>query len=141
MPKLMQMPESIEKRRQFGVHDDFDHYVSADTFTTVASDSGTVTVSDAVGGILLIHPSDGTIADNDETYVRTTAEIFKFADDKPLFIEVLLQYAEAATNAANIAVGFMDAVSANSLQDNGGGPKASYSGAVIYKVDGGTTRT
>ena len=32
----------------------------------------------------------------------------------------------------------MDAAGANALQDDGGGPAASFDGAVFYKVDGGT---
>ncbi len=35
-------------------------------------------------------------------------------------------------------LGLMDAVAANALQNDGAGPKASYSGAVFYKVDGET---
>lgn len=35
-------------------------------------------------------------------------------------------------------IGLMDAVGADSLLDDGGGPKASYSGAVFVKVDGTT---
>ena len=50
-----------------------------------------------------------------------------------------MQFAEANTDDENILVGLLDAVGANSLQDNGAGPPASYSGAVFFKVDGGTT--
>jgi hypothetical protein len=55
-----------------------------------------------------------------------------------LLFEARVQFTEAATNAANILVGLLDAVGANSLVDNGGGPPSSYSGAVFFKVDGGT---
>ena len=36
-------------------------------------------------------------------------------------------------------MGLCSAAGANALLDNGGGPAANYSGAVFYKVDGGTT--
>jgi hypothetical protein len=55
-----------------------------------------------------------------------------------LLFEARVQYTEANTDDANILVGLLDAVGANSLQDNGAGPPSSYSGAVFVKVDGGT---
>ena len=78
------------------------------------------------------------MGDNNEAYVESTNELFKFADDKPLTFEARVQYAEAATDDANILVGLMDAPGANSLIDNGGGPKATYDGAVFFKEDGQT---
>jgi hypothetical protein len=82
--------------------------------------------------------SDGTVADNDEAYIESANEVFKFAADKPLLFEARVQFTEANTDDANILVGLLDAVGANSLQDNGAGPPASYSGATFFKVDGGT---
>lgn len=139
MARLMQFSERFKSaRKQLEVFSDFEEYVTGDLFTLVASDSGTATVGDAAGGILTLAPSDGTAADNDESYLRTTKELFLFANDKPCYFEVRLQYAESATDDANVCVGFMSAVAADSIQDDGAGPKANYSGAVIYKVDGGT---
>jgi len=80
-------------------------------------------------------PSDGTVADNDEVYVQTK-ELFKIAAGKPVVAAIYLQFTEAATNAANVMFGLMDAPTANAIVDNGAGPKTSFSGAVIYKVDG-----
>jgi len=56
-----------------------------------------------------------------------------------LNLQALVNYTEAATDDANVLVGLMDAPGANSLVDDGAGPKSSYTGAVIYKVDGETT--
>lgn len=123
---------------RFGFHDDFEWMITAHRWTSVLTDSGTASVGDAVGGILALVASDGTVADNDEAYIRTTAEVFKFAASKPIWFEARIQFTEANTDDANIAVGFADAVAANHLLDNGGGPPASYSGIVVYKVDGGT---
>ena len=79
MTKLLHNFEQYLRNDTFFIFDDFDHYVTADTWTTTASDSGTVTVSDGVGGVVKIDPSsDGTNSQvvNDETYVESTTEIF-----------------------------------------------------------------
>lgn len=139
MPNLTQLPDEIGLLvHSFGGYDDFDHYVTADTFTTVASDSGSISVSDGAKGILAIVPSDGTVGDNDETYLKGTKEIFLMAANKSIWFEALVQFTEANTNDANIIVGLMNAVAADHLLDDGAGPAASFSGFVFYKVDGGT---
>lgn len=140
MANLVRKEMDLIEKDTFGLFHDFRYFTSSEEFTSVISDSGSATVSDGgIGGILVLSPSDGTVADNDETYVRSTTEYFKFANDKPLMGECRLQFAEAATNAANVFFGFADAISANTLVDNGGGLKTSFSGACIYKVDGATT--
>lgn len=122
-----------------GFFEDFLYYSSGETLTTTASNSGTATVSDAVGGILAIAASDSSAADNDETYVHSTTETFKFANNKPLWFEARVALTEANTDDANVLVGLMESVAANSLGDDAGGPEADYDGAVFYKIDGGTT--
>jgi hypothetical protein len=102
----------------------------------IATNAGTVTISDGVKGICALSPG---AADNDEIYLATATEVYKFADQKPAVAEFLVQWTEANTDDANVICGFKDAVAANSLLDDGGGPAASYSGAVFFKVDGGTT--
>lgn len=139
MSKLLPLSENTLKLPQmFGVDEDFLHYVSTHRFTTIATDSGTATVGDAVGGILALAASDGTVADNDECYIKGVSEVYKFAASKPLFIRGRLQFTEANTDDANIIFGLMSAVAANALLDNGAGPAASYSGCVFFKVDGST---
>jgi hypothetical protein len=115
-----------------------DHFVGKDTtvWTTTATDTGTAAMSDAAGGVIVLSPSDGTVADNDEVYLLTTNEIVKIAADKPIAIKARLQFTQAATNAANVAVGIMNAVAANSIQDNGAGLAANFSGAAFYCRDG-----
>jgi hypothetical protein len=136
--KNLVMPDVMLKRQTFGFLDDFDWYVTAHRWTSILTDTGTAAVGDAHAGIITLLPSDGTVADEDEAYIKTTNELFLFAVDKPLLFEARIQYAEAATNAANVIAGFASAVAANHLQDAGAGPPASYSGAVIFKVDGST---
>lgn len=104
----------------------------------VASDDGTATISDAAGGIVTLTPSDGTAGDNDEIYLASSSELFKFLNDKPIIAEAAIQFSEANTDDANIAFGLADAVAANTIVDDGAGMKASFDGACIYKVDGGT---
>jgi hypothetical protein len=102
----------------------------------IASNAGTATISDGVNGVLALSPG---AADNDEIYLCTSTELFKFLDQKPFYMEARLYWAEAATDDANVAVGFKDAVAADSILDDGGGPAASYSGAMFFKTDGSTT--
>lgn len=139
MGSALNVPDSALKLRlTHGIEDDFNHFVTADTWTVTASNSGGVTVGDAVGGIAALNPDDSTAADNDEVYLHSTAELFKLVADKPLSFAARIQYTEANTDDANVLVGLMDAVAADSIQDDGAGPDGTFDGAVIYKVDGGT---
>lgn len=125
----------------FEVFDDFHAFVTASTgdFSSTISNSGTAAVVDGgVGGILPIVASDGSAADNDETYVHQTFETFLFADAKPLWFETRVNLTEANVDDANVMVGVKDAWGADSILDDAGGPPASYTGAVFYKIDGGT---
>lgn len=120
----------------FALESDFFHYTTTEDFTSILTDSGTAAVGDAAGGVVVITASDGSVADNDEAYVKSTAEVFLFANNKPLSFEARVKWTEANTDDANVIVGLMSAAAANALQDDGAGPAASYSGAVFYKVDG-----
>lgn len=139
MSKLIRQPEGARLLNQvFGIEDDFLVDLDTTKWTTTASDSGAITVGDTVGGRASMAPSDGTVADNDEIYLLSANENFLFANKKAIWFEARIQFTEANTDDANIAVGLMNAVAANAILDDGAGPKASYSGAVIYKVDGET---
>ena len=119
--------------RQFGAVDHFDHLITADRWTLLEADGGgTVAVDAAEGGLTITTGS----TDNDEAYMHLTAELFLIADDKPMSCQARLAFAEAATNDINVLFGFQSAVVVNSLQDNAGGPLATYSGAVFFKLDG-----
>jgi hypothetical protein len=139
MTKVVSLPdEALLLPRMFGIMDDFTTDLDSTKWTTTASNSGTIVVGDSVGGVATLNPSDETVANNDETYLLSANESFKFANDKPIWAEARIQFTEGATDDVNIAFGLMNAVAANSILDDGGGPAASYSGAVFYKVDGGT---
>lgn len=140
MPAQIEIPEQMRLGRlNAGFFDDFEEFVSGDRWTVVATDAGGATMQDGHGGVLLLDCSDGTVADNDEVYLKSTNEILKFQAGQPIVVEAKIKFAEANTDDANVIFGVANAVAANHLQDNGAGPPASYSGAVFYKVDGGTT--
>lgn len=104
--------------------------------TADAGSTGGQGVVDGVGGLIALF-TDGD--DNDEAYLHTANEAFKFANAKPLYFETRLAIVEGSTNAAAVIIGLMDAAGADALLDTEGGPKASYSGIVFYKVAGGLT--
>lgn len=135
--KMLRSPGWLSEKLQFTVADDFDHYVTADTWTTVVSDTGTVAASDAVGGILVLSPSDGTVADNDEAYLATTQEIFKVGTDCNIYAESRLKV-DQTTDDANIFFGFANAIAANTIVDDGAGLRTTGDIFAIYKVDGGS---
>lgn len=100
------------------------------------TDTGTVLMGDAAGGTVVLTPSDGTVVDNDEAYLATPNEVFKLANNKPLYGRARLQFSEVTPNVVNIAFGFQNAVGANSIVDNGG-LKVSGDTLAVYKQDGG----
>lgn len=102
------------------------------------SDSGTVVTADARSGVIVLSPSDGTATDNDEAYLASANEVFKIADASHVYGRARIKFTEAATDKANVFFGFVDAIGADTLVDNGGGLKASFSGAAIFKTDGST---
>lgn len=122
----------------FTLFDDFFHFTTTEDFTSVLTDSGTATVSDGAGGLLDLVPSDGTVADNDEAYVKSTAEIFLIANGKPLYFAAKVGWTEANTDDASVMAGFMSAIAANAIAD-GGLPQSNFSGAIFFKIDGGAT--
>lgn len=128
----------LEQNRAYhGFFDDFDHLVTTDLWTLIKADTNTtLAVADGVNGIVTMGGADDD--DEDERYLHTTFETFKMADNKPIVVEARIQFAEVATNKANVIFGLMDGVAANALQDAGAGPKSSYNGAVFFKVDGET---
>jgi len=138
MGKLLHEFQEFMANDTYFVFDDFDHYVTADTWTTTATNSGTIAVSDGVAGVVKINPSDGTEVDNDETYLKGTTEMFKFATDKPLLFAAKVRPVATTIASINLFVGLKDAVAADSILDDGAGPAASYSGACFAKLDAGT---
>jgi hypothetical protein len=101
---------------------------------TITATSGTIAaLSEAGGGTSLLTQA----ADNAIAHWTTTGLIFDPTSKKPMYMGARIQFAEAATNAANLFVGFGSGATASILQNNGAGPAASYSGFSFFKVDGG----
>lgn len=92
-------------------------------------------MGDDVNGIATLTPSDVTVADNDEAYLATPNANFKYGTNRCIYGRFKLQYTEVTATIANVAVGFQNAVGANSIIDDGGGVKVSGSTLAIYKVD------
>ena len=115
--------------------DDFFQYDTTNTYAVVedAGATGADVLDDSVNGVLSIG-CDGD--DNDECYISSKAENFKFQTNKSLFFETQVTLTEANTDEANFIIGLSDTVAADSLVDDGAGPMASYDGAVFFKVDG-----
>lgn len=118
------------------IWDDFHYFTTTHLWTSLAADTtATVAAGDTANGNVLLS-TDAT--DNNEAALFSTKKTFLFANNKPLMCEGRINFAEAATNAANVAFGFSSVHAANLLLDDGGGPAATMSGALIYKVDGST---
>lgn len=94
---------------------------------------GTSGVEDGAGGWLEINATD---TDNNETYFSSATEAFTFETDKKLIFKCKVKLTEANTDDANWIIGLSNQVGANTLQDDGAGPPATYDGAVFFKVDG-----
>lgn len=134
---VLQTPASFDiGKYTFGFDEDFLWFISPHLWTDTSADSGASwAATDAAGGIAT--GVTGAV-DNNEAYLLTTQEIFLIAANKPIIAEATLQFAEAQTNKANVAFLLADAIAADTIVDDGAGLKASFSGAAIYKVDGGT---
>lgn len=101
---------------------------------TLTAASGTVAaLSEAGGGASLLTQA----ADNAVAHWTTNGLIFNPTDKKSMYLGARIQFAEAATNAGNLFIGFGSGAVASILQNNGLGPAASYSGFGFFKVDGG----
>jgi hypothetical protein len=137
--KLLELMPDLRLRREFGRFDDFLNYASGQFWTSLTTDAGVTAPAvqaSGAGGILSI--ATGATANNQVAWA-TTAKPFLFAAEKPLVFEVRLQYAEANTSDAGVAVGFGSAIGAETfLLDTTLLPAASFSGAIIYKSKGQT---
>ena len=114
--------------------DDFHTYVSDDEFTLIASSSGSATVSDAAGGVVVLITA---ATDNDTTALKQTHETLKIAANKTIRFDCRASVTEGNTDDANIFLGIINAAADNDMVDDGAGPRVDFSGASIYKVDGG----
>jgi len=138
--KLLPIPElALLAPQVHGFFDDFQAFLTAQSgwaWTVVTAVDGTVLMTDAVGGKIIIANGTATIADNEDTYLNREPEAFLPAANKPIITEALLQFDEVSTNTCNVIFGMTDAVAANLLVNDGGGPKTSGTTLAFFKKDG-----
>lgn len=89
-----------------------------------------------VNGILQLSLVDSVA--NREAYVRSTASLFQVTLGKTIIVDAILQFNEANTNQAAVTFGLMDSVALGALQDDTGVPRATFTGACIFKAPGST---
>jgi hypothetical protein len=122
----------------FVVVDDFfaNNWTAAnDIWQVVKGTGGALVLANKAGGWVNIP----TAASNHDYVAFFTQEpIFKFASNMLLSWEVMLNITEANTNTASWFCGFTS-VTTTGFISNAGIPPASFSGAVIYKTEGGLT--
>lgn len=137
MTKILDLtPEVINLRRNCTIIDDCVNATTGGTFTHLAADGGSsVAVANSAGGVLTFTTG---ATDNNECARYSTEKLYLPAANLPLACEGRLQYAENATNKANIFFGFSSAFAANLMVDDGAGPATSMSAAGFYKIDGST---
>ena len=137
MTRLVEVPEQMRLQGlQFGVSTHFSSDVPSE-WTLLEGDTGASGAirNAAGGGIDLIVAT----TDNAEVMLHTDAEMYLFADGKPLVAEARMFYTEAATDNAAVIFGVKDVGGADSIVDGGLTPDASYSGAIFFKPFGSTT--
>lgn len=119
--------------------DDFLAYTTAyGNFSSLAADTNSAVACDADGAGGILEITTGDASDNNEAGVLSTNEIFLPAPGKPMQLECRLQFTDT-NNAVNVLFGVGDAFgAANTIVDNGASIVASFYGAAIYKLDGGT---
>jgi len=139
MARDIKMPMDLLYRDQYGFFDDFLWYISPHLWTALAADAGVTApaiLTTLPGGWITM--GDGVTAQN-EVDIYNTNTAFLVANNRPLLGEARIQYAEAATNQANVCFGFADSANfSDILLDAGGGPRTSGNQLLIYKVAGGT---
>ena len=124
-------------RTEVNFFDDFFWYITPHFWTSLAADGGVTAPAqqDAEHGTVQMATA---ATDNNEVMVRSTNEIALFQADASMIFESRIQYTEANTDDANVAVGMVDAAGANVLSDDGAGDNINSSGVLIFKVDGET---
>lgn len=121
--------------RQDDFFDDFNHMDLVGLWVDTSTDTGAAPTLATDGESAVVLTTGAT--NNNEAYLSSN-RLWDVVADKPIVFETRLKYTESATDDANVAMGFCSAAAADAILDDGGGPAASYSGALFFKVDGGT---
>lgn len=138
MPLLNRFTAPLWDVDTFYVFDDFWADQVDTQWVDTITDTGTVLINDAAGGIATLTPSDGTVTDNDEVYLASANELFLFLAKRNIYGRCRLNFVETAAGIYNAFFGFMNAVAANAIVDDGAGLRASGSILALEKRDGET---
>lgn len=122
----------LKSRRQFESIHTFCQITSDDEYTLLATSGTIAALAERGGGISITTQA----ADNAEGTAVMNVKPALIAAGKSMLFAATLQFAEAATNAANVLAGLHSGAIASALTDDGVGPPASYSGIAFFKVDG-----
>jgi hypothetical protein len=98
--------------------------------------AGSESILDVAGGVYQQF-CDGD--DNDESYMSSKAESWKFAAGKSLWLEAKIAIPQGSTNKCNWIMGLSEAAGADMILDDEGGPAANYDGAVFFGTNGALT--
>lgn len=113
MAQVIRFPIPQQQIDQFGFYYDFEESQSDTKFLKTVPNSGTAVVSSTLpGGVMVLTPSGGSPAANDEAYLSNPNSIFLPKLGKPMSLLSKLQFVEANTNQAGVAVGFASSVAA-----------------------------
>jgi len=102
-------------------------------FQVLVTDGGSIAIT--TDGVKRICRITTGATDNDEAYLFSSGESFKFLANKPFVAECKLAITEADDDRAMVIFGLMSDVGAgDAMQDDEDGPKGTYSGAIIFKM-------
>lgn len=130
--KLISAP-FLNTIRSEGYFDELGYYVSTDMFTTVTGSAGSTAFSSlSLGRSLVLCTTAAT--NNDPQGFRTTNKVILPVSGRPALLATQVKFANQSGSNANIIFG---SVSTTTLTlTDGVAPTASYSGALILKLDG-----
>lgn len=127
----------------------FDHFVKLDTAATngqwsaTKGTGGTLALNNSLAGGWINVPTAAT--DNDYQLLSTPQPTFKVVpaagieEGISVSFEARFKLTEANTDDANFVFGFSSVLTTGFVANDGGGVPSNFSGAVIYKKDGGAS--
>lgn len=120
---------------QFDFFDDFTKLDVVGNWIDTSADTGAAPSLATDGKSDVILTTGAT--NNNECYLISNLALDLTVGQQTL-LEAKVLASEAATDDLNFIFGLISGSTTDTLQDDGAGPPASYSGACFFKVDGGT---
>lgn len=132
--KLLVQPWRVDARRGYYFDDDFEYFTNGNQWTDALTNSSAPTISGTLQDGVLVQLN--TSSTNDASFLYTTNPLYKWANNTTHMAEIILQFAEASTNNANIWFGFSSLNTVAQLVNGSAGPATSFTGAGWYKQGG-----